>query len=105
MEFKPKKISLLLMSLLASSSPWLTESALAADAMRAQVLTAARMRAGPALDKNTLAIMPQGEVIQILGLEGEWVKVRRLRAGHRITPRPWHLAVLATAALALGLRL
>jgi hypothetical protein len=30
---------------------------------------------------------------------------RRLHAGRAITARPWHLAVLATAALALGLRL
>ena len=46
----------------------------------AQVVTAARMRAGPNETEHILAVMYQGEAVQVLQQDGAWSKIRRNKA-------------------------
>ena len=46
---------------------------------QAQVITAARMRAGAGENERILGVLYQGEVIRVLQQDGEWSKIRLVR--------------------------
>ena len=79
MDFKYKKLSFMVMSLFAVTAPIaLIQPAMAADS---EILTVARMRAGPGESAPILGLIRRGEKIQVLEQEGAWSKILRSKAG------------------------
>lgn len=78
---KNKKLGFILLSLFALSASVAVMQPVSAQAVetRAEILTAARMRAGAGKNEHMLAVMYQGEVVQVLHQDGTWSKIRRIK--------------------------
>ena len=80
MASKHKRLSYILSVLLTLAAPLALQPVSAQDAVsRAEIKTAARMRAGPSEDEAILARLFRGEVVQLLLQEGGWSKIRRIK--------------------------
>lgn len=82
MASKHKKLSFMISALFAMTAPLAVIQPVWAQATekKAQVVTAARMRAGPSETEHILAVMYQGEAVQVLQQDGAWSKIRRNKA-------------------------
>lgn len=71
------------MSLFAVTAPvaWVQPALAQTDVSRAEILTAARMRAGPGENTPIVGLMYHGEVVQVLLQNGAWSKILRSKTG------------------------
>lgn len=81
MAFKNKKLGFILMALFALLAPIAVMQPVSAQTVetRAEILTATRMHAGAGGNAHILAVMYQGEVVQVLHQDGAWSKIRRIK--------------------------